>query len=459
MEEAAASSEGNLVPGGQMQSVREIQKQRWLQKKASAEEIQSAEAGEDAVPAEVAQKLPAVETPAASNAGASSSSSAQPAVSSTESAPQEEGPLKRLHVLPFAETDAKIGTGSRIEILAPELRRIRASEEVVSSGSLLSHDGMDFAVANCDPDSGPLGPDTDYFFDGAPLVSFEKIQFSCWGPEEMSTDDLFKKCLSPYFKGEYRSYGTAGAKKVRLFQNDQVFKIGEISCHVEATEPPGPCMGVVTSQTEIFANWDKQAEFEKIHIVPFQDTLPRAYEFCIFNDYLKPYLDRNKHKKMQPNDLFTFQGVQFKVVACEPPDVAARVGKATTIFCEGVLHPSLRNLLPPELLHQVAQLPPGLQMLLLSTERSTRELEDMLSHRRGLFEDTLTQLEKFEWPPTDDTTQSTCMICLCDFEDGNECRRLPCRHVFHTGCVDEWLRRCTDCPICKANVDRAIRNY
>merc|ERR1711964_143243 len=104
-------------------------------------------------------------------------------------------------------------------------------------------------------------------------------------------------------------------------------------------------------------------------------------------------------------------------------------------------------------------------MLLLNTERTTRELEDVLTHRRGLFEDTLREIESFTWPPatadgsTQTTTQTQCMICLTEFAAAEECRRLPCSHVFHSSCINEWLRRCTDCPICKANVDRAIRNY
>mmetsp|Transcript_28838 Transcript_28838/g.87242 ORF Transcript_28838/g.87242 Transcript_28838/m.87242 type:complete len:121 (+) Transcript_28838:925-1287(+) len=119
----------------------------------------------------------------------------------------------------------------------------------------------------------------------------------------------------------------------------------------------------------------------------------------------------------------------------------------------------MRNLLPPDLLRQVSQLPAGFQMMLLNTERTARELEDFLASRRGLFEETLAQIERLTWPPSDvgASSQSTCMICLNDFEIGDNCRRLPCRHVFHGDCVDEWLRRCTDCPICKANVDRAVR--
>mmetsp|Transcript_85322 Transcript_85322/g.236426 ORF Transcript_85322/g.236426 Transcript_85322/m.236426 type:complete len:400 (-) Transcript_85322:180-1379(-) len=366
--------------------------------------------------------------------------------------------LQRLHILPFVEAEEKLNGRSRIDFIAPELRRKRSCQEVIKTGDLIRHEDLEFAIIKCDPPEGTLGLDTDYFIDGTPVVCFEKIQFSAWGPDAMTSEELFSECIVNYFKGEYAPYGSVGAKRVRLFYCNQIFQIGDVHLQVEATEPSG--LGVVTNQTEIFANWDQTPEFEKVHIVPFQDTLPRAYDFDIFQDYLKPYLEANSHKKFHCNELFMYHGVQFKMVACEPNEYA-RIGKSTTIFCEGVLHPSLRNLLPPDLLSQVAQLPPGLQMLLLNTERTTRELEDMLTQRRGLFEETLTQIERFTWPPSDSSSvsQQKCMICLGDFVLADECRRLPCRHVFHASCIDEWLRRCTDCPICKDNVDRAIRNY
>merc|ERR1711945_31436 len=93
----------------------------------------------------------------------------------------------------------------------------------------------------------------------------------------------------------------------------------------------------------------------------------------------------------------------FKVVCAEPTG-PARIGKNTTIFCEGVLHPSLRNLLPPELMEQLSHLPAGLQMLLLNTDMLSAghqerlmEVQDMLSRRPGLNPDTIDRVEKFKW--------------------------------------------------------------
>lgn len=43
-----------------------------------------------------------------------------------------------------------------------------------------------------------------------------------------------------------------------------------------------------------------------------------------------------------------------------------------------------------------------------------------------------------------------CSICLNGVECGESIRRLPaCGHIFHRSCIDLWLLRRADCPLCK----------
>ncbi|XP_077218850.1 putative RING-H2 finger protein ATL69 [Tasmannia lanceolata] len=44
----------------------------------------------------------------------------------------------------------------------------------------------------------------------------------------------------------------------------------------------------------------------------------------------------------------------------------------------------------------------------------------------------------------------TCPICLSEYKEGEMLRCIPeCKHCFHVGCVDEWLRMSATCPMCR----------
>lgn len=51
---------------------------------------------------------------------------------------------------------------------------------------------------------------------------------------------------------------------------------------------------------------------------------------------------------------------------------------------------------------------------------------------------------------------STCSICLAEYTNGEVLSRLPCGHVYHTGCVNQWLQLHVSCPLCKQNIQQLL---
>lgn len=47
---------------------------------------------------------------------------------------------------------------------------------------------------------------------------------------------------------------------------------------------------------------------------------------------------------------------------------------------------------------------------------------------------------------------TNCQICMEDFAEGDELRTLPCFHLFHSNCVDQWLKVNSICPTCRHKV-------
>jgi hypothetical protein len=60
----------------------------------------------------------------------------------------------------------------------------------------------------------------------------------------------------------------------------------------------------------------------------------------------------------------------------------------------------------------------------------------------------------FESSSADDKTgeDTNCRICMEDFAEGDELRTLPCFHLFHAHCVDQWLKVNSICPTCRHKI-------
>lgn len=73
---------------------------------------------------------------------------------------------------------------------------------------------------------------------------------------------------------------------------------------------------------------------------------------------------------------------------------------------------------------------------------------------KGLTKPEIEQLPAYRFNKENhhsDMDQTSCVVCMCDFENRQLLRVLPCSHEFHAKCVDKWLKTNRTCPICRAD--------
>lgn len=78
--------------------------------------------------------------------------------------------------------------------------------------------------------------------------------------------------------------------------------------------------------------------------------------------------------------------------------------------------------------------------------------EDPAEKPRGASEAVIDELPLVCCMSTDGL-ESSCAVCLSDFERGQMVRRLPCNHSFHRACIDRWLKLNKVCPLCFQDVE------
>ena len=52
-----------------------------------------------------------------------------------------------------------------------------------------------------------------------------------------------------------------------------------------------------------------------------------------------------------------------------------------------------------------------------------------------------------------EASEERCSICLQSQNINDTIRTLPCLHQFHADCIDVWLSKRSNCPICKSEVN------
>ncbi|CAH1786268.1 unnamed protein product [Owenia fusiformis] len=48
--------------------------------------------------------------------------------------------------------------------------------------------------------------------------------------------------------------------------------------------------------------------------------------------------------------------------------------------------------------------------------------------------------------------EAECNVCMCEYEENQNIRILPCFHEFHDSCIDQWIKGNPTCPVCRVEI-------
>ncbi|GAW80496.1 RING zinc finger protein [Plasmodium gonderi] len=304
-------------------------------------------------------------------------------------------------------------------------------------------------------------------------------------------EKILSTYLHPYFK----------KNRTNLFYSGKLFIINNFSFLVVKIDSDVN-VGFVDSSTEICLSVDSYDPFRNVHIVPLYDTLPTTYNYDIFTDYIKPYIERHYINLFSIHDTFFYKGVQFKIMGIDPINIKngrGRISCNTFIYTTGSIKPTFFDVISKESINYIQCLPleykPYAVLNILQQLDADSLLRLFPSTNTNLQENSkneeliLNQLAKYKYiynnhkqnnsnngnmlqnidaqqsqihnhvekNTTVNTTNNNlvneqCAVCFEYFHDYEKCIKLNCFHTYHWKCVKNWFRFNLTCPCCRRQI-------
>ena len=70
---------------------------------------------------------------------------------------------------------------------------------------------------------------------------------------------------------------------------------------------------------------------------------------------------------------------------------------------------------------------------------------------KGLSQAEIDRIKAFMWIEGR-TSSDSCSICMDKYLSGVKYKKLPCKHEYHSECINQWLKSQKKCPICSKEV-------
>jgi hypothetical protein len=365
--------------------------------------------------------------------------------------------VTRLHVLPTKESINALPPNERNldpTTLFTQYVRPYFSEDSkhVQLGDTIMSRGLQFKVVACTPSDGIVGNQSEIFTDGAPLPDILKIHIlpiyeSLPNNEKnIKPEETFERYLAPYFLGRMQ----------HVSKNDKI-EIDGVQFKVIGIDPPE---GVVTLDTEIFAT-GSPLKAEDLRRQQEEEDARLARELAAEQDASMGF---GRRRGRNNRDMYGMDYQAFPL-GSSPEDLRLRMAEILRVMPENDRHRPVVQRLHDQLL-LMPYLPPGVATMGLNASmmqlmRSAQAVQQPAVS--GVSQSQLDSLptRTFTKKPGEASASElkdvekehvTCMVCLQEYEDGDELRTLPCFHSFHSSCIDMWLKRKDMCPVCRTKL-------
>ena len=290
---------------------------------------------------------------------------------------------------------------------------------------------------------------------------------------------------------------SADVQQLQINKGD-ITKINNNEYYIRNSDPE---CGRLTEHSEIHIENKDIGWINKIKIGVIQNTaIPefnnindkKGYENYIIHEYFNPYFLSGNKKYIERGDNIQIEDLEFFILNCTP-EYGYISHDTVATFKIGITK--------QRCLDKIKKSDNQLAMGLLSfgnnsqhrsasplrrigfNDRMFLELIDHTHHRRNLNFDNFESIyeESYNQQKNEDEIRNLptfivddsyldkiqrnkeecmkkCVICMEEFVIKDELKTLPCFHIYHKNCINEWLRNNMNCVICKTEIGNGNNN-